>query len=139
MAADWKALGKRFNDEVMTQGKVEVIDELVTDDFVEHQAMPGMPPGKEGVKAFVKVFRDAFPDLKVETVSTAVDGDELWMHSIMTGTHKGEFGGIAPTGKTVTVEMFDRVRIDGNKAAEHWGVSNDLAMMTQLGVVPEMG
>ncbi len=139
MAADWKALGKRFNDEVMTQGKVEVIDELVTDDFLDHQTMPGMPPGKEGVRAFVKMFRDAFPDLKVETVSTAVDGDELWMHSIMTGTHKGELGGIAPTGKTVTVEMFDRLRIAGDKAAEHWGVSNDLGMMTQLGVVPEMG
>jgi steroid delta-isomerase-like uncharacterized protein len=135
--ADLAALARRINDEVLSQGKVEVIDELIADDFVEHQAMPGMPSGKEALKAFTEMFRAAFPDLKVETVATAVDGDEVWLHSIMTGTHKGEFNGIAPTGKKVSVEMFDRVRTRDGKAVEHWGVSNDLGMMTQLGVIPE--
>ena len=135
--ADLAALARRINDEVLSQGKVEVIDELIADDFVEHQAMPGMPSGKEALKAFTEMFRAAFPDLKVETVATAVDGDEVWIHSIMTGTHKGEFNGIAPTGKKVSVEMFDRVRTRDGKAVEHWGVSNDLGMMTQLGVIPE--
>ena len=137
--ADLAALARRINDEVLSQGKVEVIDELIADDFVEHQAMPGMPSGKEALKAFTEMFRAAFPDLKVETVATAVDGDEVWIHSIMTGTHKGEFNGIAPTGKKVSVEMFDRVRTRDGKAVEHWGVSNDLGMMIQLGVVPEPG
>jgi len=137
--ADLAALARRINDEVLSQGKVEVIDELIADDFVEHQAMPGMPSGKEALKAFTEMFRAAFPDLKVETVATAVDGDEVWLHSIMTGTHKGEFNGIAPTGKKVSVEMFDRVRTRDGKAVEHWGVSNDLGMMIQLGVVPEPG
>ena len=135
--ADLAALARRINDEVLSQGKVEVIDELIADDFVEHQAMPGMPSGKEALKAFTEMFRGAFPDLRVETVATAVDGDEVWIHSIMTGTHKGEFNGIAPTGKKVSVEMFDRVRTRDGKAVEHWGVSNDLGMMTQLGVIPE--
>ncbi|MCJ7437334.1 MAG: ester cyclase [Acidimicrobiia bacterium] len=135
--ADLAALARRINDEVLSQGKVEVIDELIADDFVEHQAMPGMPSGKEALKAFTEMFRAAFPDLKVETVATAVDGDEVWIQSVMTGTHKGEFNGIAPTGKKVSVEMFDRVRTRDGKAVEHWGVSNDLGMMTQLGVIPE--
>jgi predicted ester cyclase len=68
-----------------------------------------------------------------------VDGDEMWVHSVFTGTHTGDFAGIAPTGKSVTMAMMDRVRVRDNKAIEHWGVSDDLGMMTQLGVVPEMG
>lgn len=137
--ADLAAIARRINDEVLSQGKLELIDELVADDFVEHQAMPGMPEGKDALRAFVEMFRAAFPDLKVETLATAVDGDEVWVHSRMTGTHKGDFNGIAPTGKKVDVTMFDRVRTRDGKAVEHWGVSDDLAILTQLGVVPEMG
>jgi predicted ester cyclase len=124
---------------VFTQGKVEVIDELVADEYVEHQGFPGLEPTKEGLKNFVQLFHAGFSDIKVETLSVGVDGDEMWVHSVFTGTHTGDFAGIAPTGKSVTMAMMDRVRVRDNKAIEHWGVSDDLGMMTQLGVVPEMG
>jgi steroid delta-isomerase-like uncharacterized protein len=138
--ADLKALAKRFNDEVMTKGNLDAIDEIVAEDFVEHQELPpDVPPGRDGLHAFVTMFRDAFPDLKVETVSTVVEGDEVWMQSVLTGTHKGELGGIPATGKKVSVTMFDRVKTRDGKAIEHWGVSDDMGMMTQLGVIPEMG
>jgi predicted ester cyclase len=137
--ADLAALARRFNDEILSQGKLEVIDELVADDFVEHQAMPGMPEGKDALRTFTEMFRAGFPDMKVETLATAVDGDEVWIHSRMTGTHQGELMGIEPTGKKVDVMMFDRIRMRDGKAVEHWGASDDLGMMTQLGVVPEMG
>lgn len=139
MADDLKELARRFNDEVMNKGRFDVLDEIVADDFVEHQAMPGMPPGKEGVRAFITTFRDAFPDLNVETQGVVCEGDEVWMHSVMTGTHKGDLPGIPATGKRVTLEMIDRVRVRNGQAVEHWGVSDDLGMMTQLGVVPEVG
>jgi steroid delta-isomerase-like uncharacterized protein len=137
--ADVKALARRFNDEIMNQGKLEVIDEIIADDLMEHAAPPGWPPGKEGVRAWVTMMRGAFPDLKVETVGVVAEGDEVWMHSIMTGTHTGEFMGIPATGKSVSVAMMDRVKIRDAKAVEHWAVSDDLGLMTQLGVVPEMG
>jgi predicted ester cyclase len=139
VSADLKVLAKRFNDEVFTQGKVEVIDELVADDFVEHQAFPGLEPTKEGLKQFVQLFHAAFSDINVETLSVGVDGNELWVHSVFTGTHTGDFAGIPPTGKPVTLAMMDRVVLRDGQAIEHWGVSDDLGMMTQLGVVPEMG
>jgi len=138
--ADLRALAKRFNDEVMTKGNLDAIDEIVAEDFVEHQELPpGVPPGRDGLRAFVQMFRDAFPDMKVETVSIVVEGDEVWMQSLLTGTHKGDFAGIPSTGKKVSVTMFDRVKTRDGKAVEHWGVSDDMGMMTQLGVVPEMG
>lgn len=139
MAEDLKALVRRMNDEVMTQGKLEVIDEIVADDFVEHQEFPGMTPDKEGLRATMAMFRDAFPDLKVETLGVVTEGDEVWCHSLATGTHQGELMGIPATGKTVSIAMIDRVRVRDGKAIEHWGVSDDLGMMTQLGVVPETG
>ncbi len=72
-------------------------------------------------------------------VATAVDGDEVWIQSTATGTHKGDFNGIPPTGKKIEVGMFDRIRTRDGKAVEHWGQSDDLKMMIQLGVVPEPG
>ena len=139
MVLDPKAIAARFNDEVLNQGKLEVIDEIIADDLEEHAAPPGWPPGKEGVRAWVTMFRDAFPDLKVQTLGMVAEGDEVWLHSVMTGTHTGEFMGVAPTGKSVTYTMMDRVRTRDGKAVEHWAASDDMGLMTQLGVVPEMG
>jgi steroid delta-isomerase-like uncharacterized protein len=139
MAEDLKAKARRFNDEVMSQGKLEVIDELVAEDFVDHQVQPPMTPDRDGLRSMMAMFRSAFPDLKVETLAVALDGDELWVHSLATGTHQGDLMGIPATGKSVSFAMMDRIRVRDGKAVEHWGVSEDLGMMTQLGVVPEMG
>jgi predicted SnoaL-like aldol condensation-catalyzing enzyme len=139
MAADLKALAKQFNDEVFGKGNVDLIDELVADDFVDHQEFPGLEPTKEGLKNFVKLFHTAFSDIEVETLSIGLDGDELWVHSVFRGTHTGEFAGVPPTGNSVSLEMMDRVKVRDEQAIEHWGVSDDLGMMTQLGVIPEMG
>lgn len=138
--ADNKDLIKRFNDEVMSQGKMDVIDELVAEDLVEHAPVPpGFPEGRDGVKAFVKTFRDAFPDFKATTVAVVADGDEAWMQSTLTGTHKGEFMGIPPTNKKFEITAFDRVRFKDGKAVEHWSAQDDMGMMTQLGLAPDMG
>ena len=138
--ADLKALMQRFNDEVFNEGKIEVIDEIISEDLVEHAPLPpGVPEGREGVKAFVKMFRDAFADLKATTVAVIEEGDEAWMHSTVAGTHTGEFMGIAPTNKKFEITVFDRVKFKDGKAIEHWGAEDDLGLMTQLGVVPEMG
>jgi steroid delta-isomerase-like uncharacterized protein len=106
MADDPKALARRFYDEIINGGNLAVIDELVDDDLIEHQEMPGMPPGKEGVRAWVTSFRNAFPDFKAEILGIVAEGDEVWVHAVMTGTHEGELFGIPATGKQVTVQAF---------------------------------
>ena len=137
--ADLKKIAQRFNDEVFNQGKVDALDEIVADDYVEHQVFPGLEPGRDGLKKMVLAFREAFPDIKISTLATMTDGDEVFIHSNMAGTHKGEFAGIPATGKKISVDMIDRLRFRGDQAVEHWGVSDDMGMMTQLGVIPEMG
>lgn len=139
MSEDLKTMAKRFNDEVLSKGDLGVLDELVADDFVEHEEMPGLPEGKAGIEAFVTSLRAAFPDLMVETLAVVTEGDEVWCHSRCSGTHQGEFAGVPATGNAVSITMIDRIRVRGGQAVEHWGVTDQLALMTQLGVVPEMG
>lgn len=133
--ADHKALVRRFYDEVLNHGRLEVIDELIDDAFVEHEVMPGMPGGKEAPRAFVETFRAAFPDLKATVEDLIEEGDKVVARARVTGTHQGEFMGIPPTGSTIDVQMIDIVQFRDGKAVAHWGVSDNLALMEQLGVV----
>ena len=108
------------------------------DDFVEHEQAPGLEPNKEGVKAFFRMYLDAFPDLRMEPEDILQDGDKVAIRARVTGTHKGDFMGIPPTGKSIDFQIVDIVRFgDDGRGHEHWGVSDALTMMQQLGVVPE--
>lgn len=127
----------RMYDEVMNQGKLEVVDELVTEDFLEHEAFPGLPPGREGVKAAMAMFRTGFPDLHMEAESVVASGEMVAARSTLTGTHEGEFMGIPATGKSVRVAVMDFLRFENGLAAEHWGLTDTMAMLQQLGVAPE--
>jgi steroid delta-isomerase-like uncharacterized protein len=111
------------------------LDELLADDFVEHEELPGSSPDKAGAIVFFSMMRRAFPDISVEVGAMAVDGDQLLTHAVMRGTHRGEFMGIPATGKSVEVGFADRIRFRDGRAVEHWGVTDMMAMMQQLGVI----
>jgi steroid delta-isomerase-like uncharacterized protein len=136
--ADGTGLIKRFYEEVLSGGDLSLIDELTTDDLVDHEeGLPGQPPGTEGVKFFVNAMREAFPDIKPKSVEpTLADGDLEAASTILTGTHRGELMGVAATGKTVEFESLDIIRVDDGKVAEHWGVTDVMSLMQQLGAVP---
>lgn len=136
--ADRKETMRRFYDEVFSEGKLEVVDELTTEDFVDHEeGPPGTPGGREGVKAGVTMFRDAFPDMKAEVGQLLEDGDLAAARVTFSGKHDGEFMGVPASGKTVSFAGIDIVRFDGDKVAEHWGVTDMMAMMQQIGAIPE--
>ena len=99
--AEGAGLIKRFYKEIIEGGNLALIDELSTDDYVDHEeALPGQPPGKDGVRYFVNAIRTAFPDIKVKTIEASLaDGNMEACHVILTGTHRGEMGGIARNGQ----------------------------------------
>jgi predicted ester cyclase len=129
----------RFYREVVEGGNLSLIDELTADGYVDHEeALPGQPPGKDGVRFFVNAVRNAFPDIKVKTIDASLaDGDMEACHVVLTGTHRGEMSGIAATGKSVEFDGTDIIRIKGGKVAEHWGTTDNLRLMQQIGAVPE--
>ena len=135
-----KALVRRLVEEVINQGNASVIDELLIPDFVEHEELPpGIPPGREAPKAMFTMLRSAFPDIKATIEHLVAEGDEVAVHMTWTGTHSGEFMGIPPTGKSISINVIDIMRIAEGKFVEHWGVMDSMAMMQQLGVVPAPG
>lgn len=137
MSDDLRALAHRFYDEVLNRGNLDALDELVHDDFVEHEEMPGLPTDKEAPRAFTAMIREGFPDLQVTIEDMVVEGDKMVVRARFSGTHRGEFMGIPATGQKIDVAAIDVVRIEDGKAIEHWGVTDTLTMMQQLGVVPE--
>jgi predicted ester cyclase len=135
-----KALFRRLMEEVFDRGNISLIDELFAPDFVEHEELPpGIAAGSEGVKQMSTMFRSAFPDFKATIDDMIAEGDKVVVRGTWSGTHKGEFMGIAPTGKRVSFGVIDIVRIAGGKFVEHWGQMDNMGMMQQLGVIPAPG
>lgn len=137
--ADGNGLIKRFYDEVLTGGNLSLIDEMVADNVVDHEeGFPGQPPGKEGVKFYVNAVRAAFPDLALKTAGPALaDGNLEAVHVTLTGTHQGDFAGVPATGKPVEFSGIDIIRVEDGKVAEHWGSTDTLGLMQQIGAVPK--
>ena len=124
--------------ELLNAGDIEGFGALLADDFVEHEETPGLAPTREGVMAFFRMYRAAFPNLRFDLEDVVAGGDKVVARARATGTHQGELMGIPPTGKDVDVQLVDIMRFnDDGLVAEHWGVVDMLAMMQQLGVVPE--
>ena len=134
---DHAAAMRRLYD-LINAGDIDGFGELLAEDFIEHEETPGLEPTKEGVKQFFRMYKAAFPDLRMEAQDILVSGDKGVARARATGTHQGEFLGMPATGKSVDVQLIDIIRFgDDGLAREHWGVFDALAMLQQLGAIPE--
>ena len=134
---DHSASIRRLYD-LISVGDIDGFGESLADDFVEHEETPGLEPTKDGVKQFFHVYRAAFPDLHMEPQDVLTSGDKAVARVRATGTNLGEFMGMPATGKRVDVQLIDIIRFgDDGLAHEHWGVFDLMAMMQQLGAVPD--
>ncbi len=131
-----KALTRRLIEEAFNKRNLGMIDEFASPNAVDHAAPPGTPPGPEGFKQMPGMFLNAFPDLNITIEDMIAEGDKVVGRFAFRGTHRGEFMGIAPTGKQVNVTGIEINRIVDGKFVEHWENFDELGMMQQLGVVP---
>jgi steroid delta-isomerase-like uncharacterized protein len=133
-----KAVVRRFFDEVVNGGDLDGADEPVTGGYVEHQRLPGAE-GRQGIavaKAFLAMMRGAFPDYRFEVEDVIAEGDRVVARVTVSGTHRGELMGLAPTGKRVRTSGIEVFRLEDGKLAEHWATFDALGMLRQLGMVP---
>ena len=133
-----KAIMRRIYEEIFNEGKLELADELVAPEMVNHTA-PGAPCGTEPVKRLVAMLRGAFPDHHIAIDDMIAEGDKVVMLNTYSGTHQGEFMGIAPTSKRFVQRQVHVMRFAKGKAIEHWGLRDDLGQLQQLGVIPPLG
>lgn len=133
---DHAATMRRMYD-LINAGDVDGFGDLLADDFVDHEELPGLEPTKDGVKTFFRAYLAAFPDLKMTPEDVLSSGDKVVARARATGTNLGDFMGMPATGKSVDVQLVDIIRFgDDGLAREHWGVFDQMGMMQQLGVIP---
>jgi steroid delta-isomerase-like uncharacterized protein len=130
-----KALVRRFVEEVQGQHRIELIDELFSPGFIDHYA-GASPPYRDSAKRFFAMIFAAFPDVRATIHDQTAEGDKVWTRKTFNGTHLGPFMGVAPTGRKIAVDVMDVFRIQDGQLAEHWGISDMLGLMQQLGAAP---
>ena len=131
-----KAIYQRMVDEVVNQGKFDVVDELYQPDFFDHSAPPGAPGGLDGVKMIFGMFREGFPDVKFTIDDMRAEGDVVATLVHGEGTHTGNFMGIPPSGNHAVWRSVGFFRVTDGKISEHWGIPDLLGLMIQIGVIP---
>ena len=121
-----KAIARRVY-EIISTGDFGRTEEIVDRDVPDNELLPGDPPAKL-IDTFKEVFtevREGFPDLSITVEDVMAEGDRVAARVVMRATHRGEFQGIAPTGKWVEVKAIDMFRISNGKIVEHWGHTDD--------------
>jgi steroid delta-isomerase-like uncharacterized protein len=132
-----KTTVERIFNEFVNQADEAVFDELVDANLIEHEELPpGFEQSGEGVKQMFRAFRGGFPDLNFEIKDLIAADDRVVVRITVTGTHESDFMNMPATGKKVSYNVIDIFRLSNGKITEHWGISDNLEMMTQLGVIP---
>jgi len=134
---DGKQLVQRMFEEVINARNVGLIDEVFDPAFVSHTAQGDLD--REGFRAFVNGWIAAFPDLHCEISQMVSEGDRVSWTIRATGTMKGEFNGMPPSGKQMDFLSMNHGIFRGDKAQEHWVVMDMITMLTQLGFMPPQG
>lgn len=132
---DPRELLERHTEEVWNQGNLAAVDRFIAPDYVEHDpSVRDELRGPEAYRQNVELFRSAFPDLSVRIEGTVVEGDVIALRQRFRGTHRGTFMDLEPTGNGVDAKSFVFCRIEDDRIAETWVVTDMLDVLTQLGV-----
>jgi predicted ester cyclase len=133
---DSKALMWRITEEIWNNGRLELINELIAEDLVDHVELAGLEGnGRARYRASVEITRAAFPDYANPLDFVLAAGAFAVSYGRSKGTHRGEYLGIAPTGRSFDVPTVGILRFANGQAVERWGMSDNLAMMQQLGLM----
>jgi steroid delta-isomerase-like uncharacterized protein len=134
---DLHALAQRFTDEVINAHDVDgALTEMVVEDFVEQNPLPGQGPGRAGLADVLAGMFAAFPDLHWELHDTLAENDRVMTLSTWTGTHRGDFLGIPATGRQVAVEAWTIDRYRDAQLTESRIIMDVAGLLGQLGVLP---
>ena len=125
-----KAIGRKFI-EAYNKRNLDLFDDLLAPDYFDHTSKVG----PEGLKQLMNMAFKAFPDFHETIEDIIAEGDKVWVRITFTATHKGEWMGIAPTGKKITTEMVDIFRIANGKLVEYRDVNNNLDFLKKLGLI----
>jgi steroid delta-isomerase-like uncharacterized protein len=135
---DGKELVRRIFDEIVNDGRIDAVDELMAEDFLDHGPM-GDAQGREAFKASITAWRAAVPDVHCEVDNLIAEGDTVGWTVHTTGTHTGDALGFPATGKHFETVSANIGRFKDGRATEHWAEQGLFPMLAQIGMLPPMG
>jgi steroid delta-isomerase-like uncharacterized protein len=135
MSEQNKTLARRWFEDLFSRGNLDAANEILSADFVDHLTHED-ERGLEELKAYVTIYRAAFPDIQDTLEQIVAEGDKVVVRWTSRGTHQGEFMGVAPTGRHVTFTGMRLFRIAENKIAESWVNIDEQGLQEQLGTAP---
>jgi predicted ester cyclase len=139
VSEDNKRLLRRALDEIYAAGDLELADELVHPDFVDHEPAHGeQPTGPESVKQTVRHLHAMFGELRFHVEDEIAEGDRVVQLVTMSGRHVGPLMGREPTTREFTVRHVYIWRVADGQIADHWGSRDDLGMLGQLGLLDRL-
>lgn len=113
---------------------LDALDGLIAAEYVNHAALPGTPPGRDGQAQLMQRLWTALPDARFTIEHLALDGDTVICVGTMAGTHEGELLGMSPSGRRVEWRQCHLIRVDGEgRAVEHRAIRDDLGLFRQMG------
>ena len=127
-----KAAARRVLEEIFPRNDETALREAVTDDFVNHEAPPGVPPGPDSVIFFMHLLDRAFSDQRWDIEKVISEGDTVAIYCRHRGRHTGDFFGLPATGRAFDYRQMHLIRMRGDRGAEHWAVRDDAALHQQL-------
>jgi predicted ester cyclase len=121
-----------------TDGDLETAKRALAQDFVNHDPprLPGVGTDRAGVLAAIEYLHSAFAGARAEPVTILAEGDKVAVHDRLRGTHRGDFLGIPPTGRDITVDFVHIFRVADGLIVERWGVADTDALLEQLDAAP---
>jgi steroid delta-isomerase-like uncharacterized protein len=136
MSTSNKEVIQAFIEGVINQRRLERANDLVKEDFVELDPLPGQVQGREGLKAVLGALHSAFPDMHWVVKEMVAEGEKVVTRFVWTGTHRGPFFGIPATGRSVEVKGVVIDRLEVGKMADSRILMDSMSLMQQLGVIP---
>ena len=132
IAATNKELLRRFYKDVYVDWNMSFADEVVSPQFTSHDWPAGFPTGPEAFRAYYDELRKTVPDARYEVDDLIAEGDRVVVRWRLLGTHKGEFQGIAPTGRKIVLKGIAIYRVEDGKLMERWVVSDLYGVLEQI-------
>jgi steroid delta-isomerase-like uncharacterized protein len=130
-----KALVRRFITEVFEQGRIEAVDELVSDDFTPH-TWPSTGAGRDDLKRAMERVSQGLADARFTIDDMIAEGDRVTVRLTASARQVGPFMGLPASGRTYTIDEIHIFRIRDGRISEHWHQFDQLGMMRQLGALP---
>ena len=136
---DNERIARRVPEDIATEGNLDLVEDVFTEDAVEHAPFGQEARGIEEIRESLRSWLEAFPDFSATVEDAVTEGDMVAMRVTLRGTHEGSFMGMDPTNEAFEIENMVFTRVEDGKVAERWLQPDTLGLLQQLGIVSPPG